>query len=82
MALPRTIANSIPEVQAGPDAPVLRGVLETLKDIDAQRIAKTDDFVIRKGVLGLLGVVAELEERIARLERALAAARGRALDGD
>ncbi|WP_152442210.1 hypothetical protein [Rhodococcus ruber] len=69
----RSIASSIPEIHAGPEAPLVAAVLEKLKDIDAQRIAKQDGFVIRKAVLALLELVGELEERIGRLEGELAA---------
>jgi hypothetical protein len=69
------IGSSVQEIRAGTGAPMLAGVLEKLKDLDANRIAKNDDIVMRKAVLGLLTVVAELEGRVTSLEQALLAAR-------
>ena len=69
------IGSSIQEIEAGSDAPIVAGVLEKLKDLDTNRIAKNDDIVMRKAVLGLLAVVAELEARVTSLERELVTAR-------
>lgn len=63
------IVDSVQEVNASPAAPLVADLLARLQDIDAQRIAKDDALVIRKGVLALLGIVADLEERIVNLER-------------
>lgn len=62
------IANSFGEIDVGADARDLGEILETLKELDRQRIAKSDDVVIRKGVLALLEVVGRIEERVFRLE--------------
>ncbi|TDC57430.1 hypothetical protein E1281_04885 [Actinomadura sp. KC345] len=67
------IGNSIQDVQASPEAAQTVLLLEKLKDIDGNRIAKDDYIVIRKGVLGLLDVVARLEGRIGALEAERAA---------
>lgn len=67
------LPESIQEIGAGPDAPLIAAALETLKDMDAQRISTDDAIVVRKGVYALFSVVAELEGRVAVLERALAA---------
>lgn len=67
------LPESIQEIEAGTDAPLIAAVLETLKDMDAQRISTDDAIVIRKGVYALFSVVAELEGRVAVLEQALAA---------
>jgi hypothetical protein len=64
------IGNSIREVATRADAPLTAGLLDKLKDMDAQRIARTDDIVMRKGVLALFTVVAELEARVRELESA------------
>lgn len=64
------LADSVQEVHAGPAAPLVSDLLARLKDIDGQRIAKDDAFVIRKGVLALIGIVADLEARISALEQA------------
>lgn len=66
--VPEFIGSSIYEIDPGADAPLVSGVLDKLKDLDAQRIAKNDDLVMRKAVIGLLGVVARLEARIGELE--------------
>jgi uncharacterized coiled-coil protein SlyX len=73
MTVSEKIANTLQDVEANPDALLVSEVLEKLKDMDAQRIAKDDSAIIRKGVLALVPVLAELEARIARLESALAA---------
>lgn len=67
------LPESIQEISAGTDAPLIAAALETLKDMDAQRISKDDAIVVRKGVYALFSVVAELEGRVAVLEQALAA---------
>lgn len=72
MAQAQQIGNSIQEVESRTDAPLTAGLLGKLKDIDAQRIARSDDLVMRKGVLALFAVVAELEARVRELESALA----------
>lgn len=66
------IANTIGDVTVGSLATDLGAVMETLRDVDDQRIAKTDDVVIRKGVLALLELVGRLEERVVMLERSCA----------
>jgi hypothetical protein len=71
--VPEKLPNSIQDVVAGAGAPLIAAALETLKDIDAQRISSDDAIVIRKGVYALFAVVAELEGRVGVLERALAA---------
>jgi hypothetical protein len=70
--MPDYIGSSIQELTADPDAPLTAAVLEKLKDIDANRIARNDDIVMRKAVLALLSVISNLEGRIASLEAALA----------
>jgi hypothetical protein len=69
------IGSSVQEIEAGAGAPMLAGVLEKLKDLDANRIAKNDDIVMRKAVLGLLAVVADLEARVTSIEQAQPASR-------
>jgi hypothetical protein len=69
----RSIVNSVQDIEVGPEAVTIRELLDTLKDFDAQRIAKSDGIVIRKGVLALIPAMAVLEERIARLEQAAVA---------
>lgn len=68
--MPEQLPESIQEVSAGPGAPLVAAVLETLQDIDAQRISADDAIVIRKGVYALFAAVAELEDRVGALERA------------
>lgn len=65
------IPNTIGEVTVVSVASDLAEVVAILKDLDEQRIAKNDDIVIRKAVLALLEVVGRLEDRLARLERAV-----------
>ncbi|MBT2276319.1 hypothetical protein [Rhodococcus qingshengii] len=67
------IPNTIGEVTVGSAASDLGEVVAILKDLDEQRIAKSDDVVIRKAVLALLQVVGRLEDRLARLEHSVAA---------
>jgi uncharacterized small protein (DUF1192 family) len=65
------IGSSVQEIDAPADARLTGDLLDKLKDIDSTRIARDDQIVIRKAVLGLLAVVSELEGRIAVLERQL-----------
>lgn len=62
--------NSVQDIWVGADAPTIGALLDALKDVDIQRIAKDDAVVIRKGLLALIPAVAVLEERIVQLERA------------
>ncbi|SHM64312.1 hypothetical protein [Cryptosporangium aurantiacum] len=62
------IGSSVREIEATPDAVLTAGLLDRLKDLDATRINKDDQIVLRKAVLGLLAIVAELEARIVELE--------------
>lgn len=62
------IGSSVREIEPVPDAALTAELLERLKDLDATRINKDDQIVIRKAVLGLLSIVATLEARIAALE--------------
>ncbi len=66
-----SIVNSVQEIVPSSDATLTSELLAKLKDIDANRIAKTDAVVLRKAVLGLLTVVSSLEGRIATLESLL-----------
>lgn len=61
-------ANSIREISIHEDAKQVAALLERMSDVDASRIAPTDDFVIRKTVLGLVAIVADLERRVVDLE--------------
>lgn len=63
------IANSFSEISVSADARDLGEILETLKELDRQRISQSDGVVIRKGVLALLEVVGRIEERVFRLEQ-------------
>jgi hypothetical protein len=69
--MPDSIVNSVQEIVASSDATLCSELLEKLKIIDANRIAKTDEIVMRKAVLGLLTVISSLEGRIAVLESLL-----------
>jgi hypothetical protein len=69
--MPDSIVNSVQEIAVSSDATLSGELLEKLKDIDANRIAKTDEVVMRKAVLGLLTVISSLEGRIAVLESLL-----------
>ena len=51
-----------------PDAVLTAELVERLKDLDATRINKDDQIVMRKAVLGLLSIVSTLEARIVALE--------------
>jgi hypothetical protein len=62
------IGSSIQELEPEAGAPLSAAILARLQDLDANRIAANDGVVIRKAVLALLGVVAELESRINALE--------------
>jgi hypothetical protein len=62
------IGSSIQELEPEAGAPLSAAILARLQDLDANRIAANDGVVIRKAVLALLGVVAELESRITALE--------------
>ena len=62
------IGSSVREIEAAPDAELTAALLERLKDLDATRINKDDQIVLRKAVLGLLSIVSTLEARIAALE--------------
>jgi hypothetical protein len=62
------IGSSIQELEPAAGAPLSAAILARLQDLDANRIAANDGVVIRKAVLALLGVVAELESRITALE--------------
>lgn len=64
------IGNSIQDVAVRQDAPLTAGLLDRLRDIDAQRISGDDILVTRKGVLALFALVAELEARVQELEKA------------
>ncbi|MBY4039199.1 hypothetical protein HQO38_18615 [Rhodococcus fascians] len=66
------IANSIGDVTVAAGAADSAEIIAVLKDLDAQRIAKSDDIVIRKGMLALLDLVGRLEQRIVDLERVTA----------
>lgn len=72
MAERQATVNSVQDIQVGPEAPVVAALLDVLKDVDIQRIAKDDSIVIRKGLLALIPAVAALEERVVRLEQAAA----------
>lgn len=63
------IANRIGDVTVAAGATDSAEIIAVLKDLDAQRIAKSDDIVIRKGMLALLDLVGRLEQRIVDLER-------------
>jgi len=69
--MPDSIVNSVQDIAGSSDATLTSELLAKLKDIDANRIAKTDEVVLRKAVLGLLAVVSSLEGRIATLESLL-----------
>ena len=60
--------SSIRDIEVSPDAPYVSALLEKLTDLDKNRIHSSDDLVMRKAVLGLLEVVAQLEQRLAALE--------------
>ena len=62
------IGNSVQEIDGVPDAELTAALLDRLKDLDATRINKDDQIVLRKAVLGLLSIVGTLEARIAALE--------------
>jgi hypothetical protein len=62
------IGSSVQEIDAPATASLTAELLAKLKDIDSSRIARDDQIVIRKAVLGLLSVVADLEARIGLLE--------------
>lgn len=72
MAEGRSSVNSVQDISVGVDARTIGAMLDALKDVDLQRIAKDDAVVIRKGLLALIPAVAEIEERLVRLERAAA----------
>lgn len=74
MAEGQPSVNSVQDIEVGADATTIGALLDALKDVDIQRIAKDDAVVIRKGLLALIPAVAALEERIVGLERAAAAA--------
>lgn len=74
MAEGQPSVNSVQDIDVGADASTIRALLDALKDVDIQRIAKDDAIVIRKGLLALIPAVAALEERIVRLERSASAA--------
>lgn len=71
MSVSERIASTIQDLEVNPDARVVGEVLERIKDMDAQRIAKDDAAIIRKTVLALVPIVADLEARMLRLEAAL-----------
>jgi hypothetical protein len=60
--------NSVHGVEVSENAPYTQALVAKLVDIDANRIAKSDELVLRKAVLGLIEIVAQLEERLASLE--------------
>ena len=62
------IGSSVQEIEAEGNAELTAALLERLKDLDATRINKDDQIVMRKAVLGLLSIVSTLEARIAELE--------------
>jgi hypothetical protein len=62
------IGNSVQEIDAAANAELTAALLDRLKDLDAGRINKDDQIVLRKAVLGLLSIVSTLEARIAALE--------------
>ena len=68
MSESQKIPHTLQDIEIVPGAPLVQAVLEKLKDMDGQRIAKDDSAIVRKGVLALVSVIAELEARIARLE--------------
>jgi hypothetical protein len=70
MAEGQRSVNSVQDIEVGTDATTVAALLDVLKDVDIQRIAKDDAVVIRKGLLALIPAVAALEERIVQLERA------------
>lgn len=74
MAEGQPSVNSVQDIEVGADATTIAALLDALKDVDIQRIAKDDAVVIRKGLLALIPAVAALEERIVRLERAVSTA--------
>jgi hypothetical protein len=63
------IGSSVQDVDAPSVAALSTGLLTKLKDLDATRINRDDQIVIRKAVLGLLSIVANLEARITELEQ-------------
>jgi hypothetical protein len=65
---PGHIGNSVQEIDAAENAELSAALLDRLKDLDATRINKDDQIVLRKAVLGLLSIVSTLEARIAALE--------------
>jgi len=60
--------SSIGELEVPPQAPHTKTLHAKLVDIDADRIGATDAIVLRKAVLGLITIVAELEQRLAALD--------------
>ncbi|GAA3385004.1 hypothetical protein [Cryptosporangium minutisporangium] len=62
------IGSTVQEIEAAPNAELTADLLDRLKDLDATRINKDDQIVMRKAVLGLLSIVSTLEARIAELE--------------
>lgn len=70
MAERQPSVNSVQDIEVGADASLIGALLDVLKSVDSQRIAKDDAIVIRKGLLGLIPAVAALEERLVLLERA------------
>ena len=66
--MPGPIGNTVHEIDPAPDATLTVELLDKLKDLDATRINRDDQIVMRKAVLGLLSIVASLESRIAALE--------------
>lgn len=60
--------SSIRDLEVGESSPFVKALTDKLLDIDKNRIHATDDLVMRKAVLGLLSVVAELERRLVAVE--------------
>lgn len=63
-----TSATTIGGTTVSDEARLVGALRQKLVDIDTHRIAPTDQLVIRKAVLGLVEIVAELESRIIALE--------------
>jgi hypothetical protein len=71
-----TSATTIGETTINDEAKLVGALRQKLVDIDTHRIAPTDQLVIRKAVLGLVEIVAQLESRIIALESGAAAPPG------
>ncbi|GAA1011750.1 hypothetical protein Aple_013000 [Acrocarpospora pleiomorpha] len=61
-------ASTVQDVEVSGESGYVNALLAKLLDIDHHRIAANDSLVLRKAVLGLLEIVAELERRLIALE--------------